>query len=108
MTTRPEHHGAELFARPARTPEALRAALAQVAPHRLAETEQRKNEAIAFSVDSGSIEPLRAFLTAWAVHVEIARDLDTAGRLRSHDPAWRAAVAEIRAVFDRARAAVGE
>ncbi|MEU1615979.1 hypothetical protein ABZ479_01615 [Streptomyces sp. NPDC005722] len=100
MTTRPEHHGAELIARPARTPDALRTALAQVAPHRLAEMERQKNEAIAFSVDSGSIEPLRGFLTAWAVHVEIARDLDTAGRLRPaehaaqtldrDDPAWSA------------------
>ncbi|MFE0628920.1 hypothetical protein ACFW3D_18410 [Streptomyces sp. NPDC058864] len=117
MTTQPEHHGAELIARPARTPEALRAALAQVAPHRLAEMEQQKNEAIALSVDSGSIEPLRGFLTAWAVQVEIARDLDTAARLRSaehtaqtldrDEPEWKAAMAEIRAIFDQARAAVG-
>lgn len=116
MTTQPERHEAELIARPERTPDALRVALAQVAPHRLAEMEQQKNEAIALSAESGSIEPLRGFLAAWAVHVEIARDLDTAARLRSAEHAaqildrddrlWKAAMAEIRAVFDEARAAV--
>ncbi|MEU6342987.1 hypothetical protein ABZ883_18835 [Streptomyces sp. NPDC046977] len=117
MTTRPGPHEAELIARPGRTPDALRMALAQVAPHRLAEMERQKNEAIALSVESGSIEPLRGFLAAWAVHVEIARDLGTAARLRSaehaaqtldrDDPLWREATAEIRAIFDEARAAVG-
>jgi hypothetical protein len=116
MSIQPEYSDAELIARPEKTPDALRVALAQVAPHRLAEMEERKDEAIALSVTSGSITPLLGFLTTWAVHVEIARNLDTAARLRTaehaaqtldrDDPAWRAAMNEIRTVFDAARAAV--
>jgi len=55
MTTQPAHHDGELIPRPERTPEALRAALATVAPHRLAEMEQQKNEAIALAVETDSI-----------------------------------------------------
>jgi hypothetical protein len=118
MATQPEHYATELIPRPERTPEALRAALAQVAPHRLPEMEEQKNEAIALSVDSGSIAPLRGFLTTWAVHIEIARNLDTASRLRAAEhaaqsldrdhPAWKSAMNDIRTIFGSARAAVGE
>jgi hypothetical protein len=123
MTTQPEHHGpahhgTELTPRPERTPDALRAALAQVAPQRLAEMEQQKDEVIALAVSSGSIAPLRGFLTTWAVHIEIARNLGSASRLRAaehaaqtldrDDPAWQAAMDEIRATFDEARAAVSD
>ncbi|MDT7655181.1 MAG: hypothetical protein QOI36_6592, partial [Pseudonocardiales bacterium] len=114
----PEHHGAELIPRPERTPDALRAALAQVAPHRLAEMEQQKDEVIALAVSSGSIAALRRFLTTWAVHIEIARNLDSASRLHAaehaaqtldrDDPAWQAAMDGIRATFDEAHSAVSE
>lgn len=109
--------GAELIPRPERTPDALHTALAQVAPHRLAEMEQQKNEAIALSVNSGSIAPLRGFLITWATHIEIARHVGTAHRLRvaeratqtldRDDPAWKIAMDDIRAIFDAARTAVG-
>jgi hypothetical protein len=118
MTTQPEHHRPELIPRPERTPDALRAALAQVAPHRLPEMEEQKNDAIALAVGSGSIAPLQGFLTSWAVHIEIARDLDTASRLRAaehaaqtldrDDPAWRSAMRDIRAIFDAAGTAMSE
>jgi hypothetical protein len=118
MTTQPQHHSADLVPRPERTPDALRTALAQVAPHRLPEMEQQKNEAIALAVESGSIAPLQGYLTTWAVHIEIARNLDVASRLRAAeraaqtldqgDPAWRSAMQEIRTIFDTARAAVSE
>lgn len=117
MTAPYESPGDELVPRPERTPEALRACLARIAPHRLQEMEQQKNEAIALAVESGSITPLRGFLTAWAAHIEIARNLGTAARLRAaehaaqtldrDDPAWRAAVEEIRSIVADAHAAVG-
>jgi hypothetical protein len=118
MSTHPEHHGDELIPRPEHTPEALRAALAAVAPHRLPEMERQKNEAIALAVESGSIAPLRGFLATWGVHLEIARNLDTAARLRAaehaaqtldrEDPAWHQAMDEIRAIFATAHAAVNK
>jgi hypothetical protein len=118
MTIQPEQSDPELIPRPERTPDALREALAKVAPHRLPEMEQQKNEAIALAVASGSIAPLRGFLITWAVHIEIARRLDTASRLRAAEhcaqtlpkgaPEWKSAMEEIRAMFDSARAAVGE
>jgi hypothetical protein len=106
----------ELIPAPAQTPEALRAALAQVAPHRLPEMEQQKNEVFALAVESGSIAPLRAFISTWAAHIEIARNLETAARLRAAehlmqtlDPAtqeWQQATRECTELFDAAHAKV--
>jgi hypothetical protein len=45
MTTQPDHHSSELVPRPERTPDALRVAVAKIAPHRLREMEKQKNEA---------------------------------------------------------------
>jgi hypothetical protein len=80
--------------------------------------EQQKNEVIALAVGSGSIARLHGFLTSWAVHIEIARNLDIASRLRAaehaartydrDDPGWQAAMDEIRSIFDAARAAVSK
>jgi hypothetical protein len=50
VSTHPEHHeDVELIPPPAHTPEALRAALAVVAPHRLPEMEHQKNEVFALA-----------------------------------------------------------
>nr|WP_166682629.1 hypothetical protein [Streptomyces sp. 846.5] len=116
MTLQPEHHGTELIQRPALTPDALRAALTVVAPHRLPEMEQQKNEVFALAVESSSITPLRGFLATWAAHIEIARDRDTAARLRAAEPLvqsldpgskqWRKAVDDCAEIFDHAYAAV--
>ena len=119
MSTHPEHpEDVELVPPPAHTPEALRAALAVVAPHRLPEMEQQKNEVFALAVQSGSITPLRTFIRTWAAHIEIARNLNTAARLRTveHlmqvlDPAteqWKAAARECTEIFDAAYAKVAE
>lgn len=102
-----------LVPRPERTPTALRVALAQVAPHRLAEMERQKDEAIALAARAGSLGPIVQFLETWAVVVEIARDPATAARLRAaeytaqavdrSDPVWRAAMDEIHAIHSTAR-----
>ncbi|MBX9395017.1 hypothetical protein K4749_15745 [Streptomyces sp. TRM72054] len=105
MTAQPFEPDGPLIPRPERTPAALRIALAQVAPHRLAEMERQKDEAIALAARSASLGPIVQFLENWAVVVEIARNPATAARLRAaeytaqtverEDPAWRAAMDEI-------------
>ncbi|WP_274559723.1 hypothetical protein [Streptomyces spiramyceticus] len=102
-----------LIPRPQRTPAALRVALAQVAPHRLAEMEREKDEVIALAAQTESLGPITQFLETWAITVEIARFPVSAARLRTaeytaqvldkNDPAWREAMAEIRAVYASAR-----
>lgn len=72
MTTLPEE-GVELIPRPERNPNALREALAVVAPARLPELEREKDEALSRAVEASSIDPLRGFLLRWAAVIEIER-----------------------------------
>ncbi|MEU5699629.1 hypothetical protein [Streptomyces aurantiacus] len=68
------HNGyAELIPRPERTPEALRTALAVIAPHRLVEIQAEKDEAFAKAVEWQSLTPVRSWVLIWAREVEIAR-----------------------------------
>ncbi|GGQ72631.1 hypothetical protein [Kitasatospora griseola] len=119
MTAQPDHSAYrddELIPRPEKTPDALRAALAAVAPHRLPEMTEQQDEAFALAVHAGSIDPLRAFLNTWAAHIEVARSLRTAARLREaehavqtlerDDSRWSDAVRESLEIFNRAYAAV--
>lgn len=109
--------GEPLIPKPERTPGALRVALAHVAPHRLAEMERQKDEAIALAAESGSLGPITQFLETWAVAIEIARVPATAARLRAaeytaqsvdrSDPAWRDAMDEIHALHSAARESLG-
>ncbi|KOU33305.1 hypothetical protein [Streptomyces sp. WM6378] len=113
MSAQHTEPGGPLIPRPERTPSALRVALAQVAPHRLAEMEQQKDEAIALAARTDSLGPIVQFLEAWAVVIEIARFPAVSARLHSaeyaaqildrDDPAWRTAMAGIRAVYAAAR-----
>ncbi|MBT2383680.1 hypothetical protein J7E86_08780 [Streptomyces sp. ISL-11] len=103
------------MARPERTPDALRLAIARLAPHRLAEMERQKNEAFQLAAQSNSLGPIRGWLTIWAGEVEVERRPDLLARRRAaeravqtldrHDPEWRAATAELVAVLDEARGA---
>ncbi|MDT0571080.1 hypothetical protein RM704_27065 [Streptomyces sp. DSM 3412] len=105
--------GAPAASRPEWTPTALRAALEQVAPHRLGEMERQKDEAITLAARTGSLGPINRFLETWAVTVEIARIPACAARLRAaehtartvdhDDPAWREAMDEIRDLHSAAR-----
>ncbi|MFE3182589.1 hypothetical protein ACFXKR_17230 [Streptomyces violascens] len=113
MSARHTETGGPLIPRPERSPAALRVALAQVAPHRLAEMEQQKDEAIALAARTDSLGPIVQFPESRAIVIEIARFPAAAARLHSaeyaaqvldrDDPAWQEAVAEIRAVYGTAR-----
>ncbi|MEV6046318.1 hypothetical protein ACIOUE_29510 [Streptomyces xanthochromogenes] len=113
MSAQHTEPGGFLIPRPERGPAALRVALAQVAPHRLAEMEQQKDEAIALAARTDSLGPIVQFLEAWAVVIEIARFPAVSARLHSaeyaaqvldrEDPAWQAAMNEIQAVYLMAR-----
>ncbi|MFP3991790.1 DUF6247 family protein [Streptomyces sp. E11-3] len=104
--------------RPERTPAALRVALARLAPHRLAEMERQKDEAVALAAQTGSLGPITQFLESWAVAVEIARMPAAAARLRTaeytaqtaerDDSAWRAAMDAIKDIHTAARAALAD
>lgn len=81
MTTQSDHPGA-LIPRPERTPAALRAALAVVAPERLSEMDAGQRAAVAEAIEQSGIAPLRMFLIEWAAVIEIERFPDTARELR--------------------------
>ncbi|TVL89128.1 hypothetical protein [Streptomyces sp. SAJ15] len=114
MSTHPaEPPTGDLIPRPERTPEALRTALARIAPHRLAEMERQKNEAFSLAAEHNALGPIHQWLSIWAAEVEVERRPDLSGRRRNaehavhtldkDDPAWRAAMDELRAVLDEAR-----
>ncbi|GAA2270908.1 hypothetical protein GCM10010145_01730 [Streptomyces ruber] len=62
-----------LIPRPERTPGALRAACAVVAPHLLTAYDQAKDHALAEAVEHGSLKPVHAYLAHWAALIEIER-----------------------------------
>ncbi|MFF9103645.1 hypothetical protein ACF1AU_24005 [Streptomyces rubrogriseus] len=113
MSTQADH-GHELVPRPEQTPDALRAALAVVAPGRLPEMQQTKDEAFAKALEWQSLSPVRSWVLAWARDIEIARRPDLAARYSrakdnlEHDDADVAheALRELSAVLDEAMKAV--
>ncbi|MEU6865088.1 hypothetical protein ABZ924_17680 [Streptomyces sp. NPDC046876] len=116
MITQPDH-GGELIPRPERTPDAVRVALARIAPHRLDEMERHKNRALAAAISSNEIGHLQHWLSHWVAEVEIERRPDLSAR-RSRalaaiqgtssrdDVAFRPAMDELRAVEEEAARAV--
>jgi hypothetical protein len=106
---------ADLIARPARTPDALRLALARIAPHRLGEMDRQKNEAFAHAAQYDSLAPIHQWVTVWAGEVEVERRPDLALRRRRAEqacqtldrggPEWGQAMTEVRAVLNEAREA---
>ncbi|EFL32866.1 predicted protein [Streptomyces viridochromogenes DSM 40736] len=96
------------------TPNALRDAVARVAPSRLPVLTQHLFEATTNAQQTQSLAPLRAFIHSWAVFVAIERHPARAERLRElerivdlgeEDPSE--AIAEIRAVREAAEAEAG-
>ncbi|MEV6941953.1 hypothetical protein AB0N07_08090 [Streptomyces sp. NPDC051172] len=115
MSTQADH-GNELIPRPELTPDALRAALAVVAPGRLDEMQAMKDDAFAKAVEWQSLSPVKSWVLAWARDIEIARRPDLSTRyawaqnnLEHEDAAiaWEA-LRELSAVLDEAMKAVRE
>ncbi|GHJ37750.1 hypothetical protein [Streptomyces sp. TS71-3] len=113
MSTQADH-GHELIPRPEQTPDALRAALAVLAPGRLAEMQRTKDEAFTKAVEWQSLSPVQSWVLAWARDIEIARRPELSARharassdLEDKDPAVaRDALRELTAVLDEAMEAV--
>jgi hypothetical protein len=107
-------HGRELIPRPAQTPDALRAALAVVAPGRLDEMQATKDDAFAKAVEWQSLSPVQSWVLIWAREIEIARRPDLSSRftqaqrtLEHEDPATaQEALRQLSAVLDEAMKAV--
>ncbi|EGX60831.1 hypothetical protein SZN_05237 [Streptomyces zinciresistens K42] len=107
-------HGRELIPRPEQTPDALRAALAVVAPARLEEMQATKDAAFAKAVEWESLSPVRSWVLLWSRDIEIARRPALAARfararnsLEDEDPdVAREALRELTAVLDEAMRAV--
>ncbi|MER6009838.1 hypothetical protein [Streptomyces bluensis] len=85
-----------LIPRPALTLQALRQAVATVAPSRLPEFFEDLQKAFVRAGDEDSVVPIRMFYRQWGVVVEIERHPETARRLHaaeqdinSPDPAVR-------------------
>ncbi len=116
MSTQPFHSTGELIPRPQKTPEALRAALAELDPARLAEMAASKDDAFALAAQTGRISHIHAWITWWASVVEVERRVDLRTRMREaehlaktldgDDPRSPAAMSEMLAIMDEAKAAV--
>ncbi|MPY59165.1 hypothetical protein [Streptomyces spongiae] len=65
------------------TPEALRAVLTEIAPHRLADFDEARAKATGQAREATDPTPLRIFTETWAVEVAIERNPDAAARLRT-------------------------
>ncbi|MFE2939166.1 hypothetical protein ACFXKG_08920 [Streptomyces sp. NPDC059255] len=106
--------GHELVPRPEQTPDALRVALAVVAPGRLAEMQRTKDNAFAKAVEWQSVSPVRSWVLAWARDIEIARRPDlsaryawASGNLEREEPDVAGeALRELTAVLNEAMTAV--
>lgn len=103
-----------LIPMPQLTPDALRDAVARIAPSRLPVLTRHLFEATTNAQQTQSLAPLRAFVHSWAVFVAIERHPARAERLRElerivaageRDPSE--AIAEIRAIRDAAEAEAG-
>ncbi|KAK1181627.1 hypothetical protein B7755_027880 [Streptomyces sp. NBS 14/10] len=116
MTTQPVRDGAALIPRPDKSFPALRAALAQVAPSRLAEMTSERDTVFTMATQSNSFGPIAMFQLKWATVIEVERFPDTARRLHAaehaartlnkEDPEWQVAMDEIREIMQAARAQV--
>ncbi|MFD8517107.1 hypothetical protein ACFV27_40035 [Streptomyces antimycoticus] len=96
------------------TPDALRAAVARIAPSRIPALTQHLFEATTNAQQTQSLAPLRAFVHSWAVFVAIERRPERAARLRElerivdmaeQDPT--AAIQEIHQIRKAAEAEAG-
>ncbi|CAM5638268.1 MULTISPECIES: hypothetical protein [Streptomyces] len=116
MSAQPEEPPEELVPRPDLAFPSLRAALARVAPARLPEMLADRDVQFTRATESGSFEPIKGFQLKWATVIEMKRrrDLDQRMEAAQHiihtldrdAPEWRAAMDEVRDVYNEARRAV--
>ncbi|MEU9783521.1 DUF6247 family protein [Streptomyces phaeochromogenes] len=103
-----------LIPMPELTPDALRVAVARIAPSRVPALTQHLFEATTNAQQTQSLAPLRAFVHSWAVFVAIERHPQRAARLHelerivdTGDQEPAEAIAEIRAIRAAAEAEAG-
>ncbi|MGW1072715.1 hypothetical protein [Streptomyces sp. NPDC002537] len=113
MSAQPDGPYGPLIPMPDLTPDALRAAVARIAPSRLADLTQHLFEATTNAQQLQSFAPLRTFVHYWAVFIAIERHPERAARLRELENAAQAAetgdalglvLAEIRQILEAAEA----
>lgn len=114
MSSQPDSSHGPLIPMPELTPDALRAAVAKIAPSRIPALTQHLFEATTNAQQTQSLAPLRAFVHSWAVFVAVERRPEWAARLREleqivddgeQDP--NEAIAEIRRIRETAQAETG-
>lgn len=106
-----------LISMPARTPAALRTAIAQIAPAQLPTFGEHLDRAAEQAAAQSTIAPLQGFLQYWGEFVAVQRYPERAARLRRLESAVDTAdsaealaplVAEIQQILDEARREVAE
>ncbi|MFI9205413.1 DUF6247 family protein [Streptomyces sp. NPDC053048] len=114
MSAQPDGPYGPLIPMPELTPDALRAAVAQIAPSRVPALTRHLFEATTNAQRTQSLAPLRAFVHSWATFVAVERHPQRAARLRelerivdegTEDPTE--AVDEIRRIREAAEAEAG-
>ncbi|MEU5422728.1 hypothetical protein ACFY1P_21880 [Streptomyces sp. NPDC001407] len=116
MSAQPDGPYGPLIPMPELTPDALRAAVARIAPSRIPDLTQHLFEATTNAQQTQSLAPLRTFVHHWAVFIAIERHPERAARLRELEDAARTAetkdalrplLAEIRQIFRTAETEAG-
>ncbi|MFK8847764.1 hypothetical protein [Streptomyces sp. Ac-502] len=116
MSAQPEERPQELVPRPDLSFPSLRTALSRVAPAQVPEMLADRDVQFTRATEAGSFEPIKGFQLKWATVIEVKRrrDLDQRMEAAQHlvhtldrdDPKWRAAMDEVRDVYNEARRAV--
>ncbi|MFC5721375.1 DUF6247 family protein [Streptomyces gamaensis] len=114
MSAQPEDPYGPLIPMPEPTPDALRAAVARIAPSQIPALTQHLFEATTNAQQTQSLAPLRAFVHSWAVFVAVHRHPERAARLRtlertvdSGEGDVTAAITEIREIREAAETEAG-
>ncbi|PSJ29854.1 hypothetical protein B7P34_04925 [Streptosporangium nondiastaticum] len=114
MSERPSGPHGPLIPMPELTPDALWAAVSEIAPSRVPALTRHLFEAATDAQKTGSLAPLRAFAHSWAIFVAVERHPERAARLRElerivdageADPA--AVLAEIQSIRETAETEAG-
>ncbi|WP_413753445.1 DUF6247 family protein [Streptomyces sp. R-74717] len=114
MSAQPDSPYGPLIPMPELTPDALRAAVARIAPSRIPALTQHLFEATTNAQQTQSLAPLRAFVHSWAVFVAIERHPEHAARLHALERVVNAgeedpteAITEIQRIRETAEAEAG-